>query len=95
MSDAVALRRWDDGGKLPDAEVPPLEHFVPYLDAALKWRSFAPCPISMELPLVTVSRRCCYLFTFGRGVGRDVHRTAATQLSMSVVGHQYSPVSFF
>ena len=36
MSDAVALRRWDDGGKLPDAEVPPLEHFVPYLDAALK-----------------------------------------------------------
>ncbi len=36
MSDAVALRRWDDGGKLPDAEVPPLEHYIPCLNDVLR-----------------------------------------------------------
>ncbi len=36
MSDAVALRRWDDGGKTSGAKVPPLEFFEPYLHAALE-----------------------------------------------------------
>lgn len=36
MSDAVALRRWDDGSKLPGAKMPPLEHYMPYLDTALE-----------------------------------------------------------
>ena len=36
MSDAVALRRWDDGGKIPGAEGPPLEFYEPHLHAALK-----------------------------------------------------------
>lgn len=34
--DALALRRWDDGGKLADAKVPSLEHFEPQVSAALK-----------------------------------------------------------
>ena len=34
--DAVALRRWDDGGKVAGAEVPTLEHYRSWVAAALK-----------------------------------------------------------
>ena len=30
---AVRVRRWDDAAKDPEAQVPPLEHFVPVLRA--------------------------------------------------------------
>ncbi len=33
--DAVRLRRWDDCGKVPDLVVPPIDHFVPHLQASL------------------------------------------------------------
>ncbi len=33
--DAVRLRRWDDLAKVPGQSTPPLEHFVPHLQAAL------------------------------------------------------------
>lgn len=33
---AVQLRRFDDLGKIPGMETPPLEHFRPYLEAGLK-----------------------------------------------------------
>jgi phosphonate degradation associated HDIG domain protein len=36
MSEAVDLRRWDDGAKSSGTEVPPLEFYEPYLHAALK-----------------------------------------------------------
>ena len=32
---AVALRRWDEAAKVPGLPTPPLEHFLPYLEAAL------------------------------------------------------------
>ncbi len=34
--DAVALRRWDDLAKIPDAETPPLAHFNPYVEQSMK-----------------------------------------------------------
>ncbi len=34
--DAVQLRRWDDEAKEPDAETPPLDHFLCYVEVALK-----------------------------------------------------------
>ncbi len=34
--EGVALRRWDDRAKSPDAKTPPFEHFVPYIEACLK-----------------------------------------------------------
>lgn len=34
--DAVALRRWDDLAKVPDAETPPLAHFIPYVEQSMK-----------------------------------------------------------
>ena len=34
--DAVKLRRWDEGAKIPNLETPPLEHFRPHLEASLK-----------------------------------------------------------
>jgi gamma-butyrobetaine dioxygenase len=36
MSEAVDLRRWDDGAKLPGTEVPPLAFYEPHLHAAFK-----------------------------------------------------------
>ncbi len=33
--DAVKLRRWDDLGKVPGLETPPLDHYMPYVQAAL------------------------------------------------------------
>lgn len=33
---AVAVRRWDDGAKVPDLVVPGLDHYRPCLEAALK-----------------------------------------------------------
>jgi phosphonate degradation associated HDIG domain protein len=33
--DAVMLRRWDEGAKVPHLETPPLEHFRPHLDASI------------------------------------------------------------
>jgi [1-hydroxy-2-(trimethylamino)ethyl]phosphonate dioxygenase len=35
---AVAVRRWDDAAKVPGLSVPGLEHYLPYLEAALSWR---------------------------------------------------------
>jgi phosphonate degradation associated HDIG domain protein len=35
-TDAVALRRWDEGAKVVGLETPPLEHFRPHLEAAIK-----------------------------------------------------------
>jgi gamma-butyrobetaine dioxygenase len=32
---ACRLRRWDDIGKEPDAEVPPLEHYRPLLESVV------------------------------------------------------------
>lgn len=34
--EGVLLRRWDDRAKLPDAETPPFEHFVGYLESCLR-----------------------------------------------------------
>lgn len=34
--DGVALRLWDDRAKSPDAQTPPFEHFVPYIEACVK-----------------------------------------------------------
>ena len=34
--EGVALRRWDDRAKSPDAQTPPFEHFVPYIEACVK-----------------------------------------------------------
>ena len=34
--DAVQLRRWDDEAKVPDATTPPLDHFLCYVEVALK-----------------------------------------------------------
>lgn len=34
-ADAVTLRRWDDAGKVPDDEVPPIEHYRPLIEAAV------------------------------------------------------------
>lgn len=34
--DAVRLRVWDDKGKDPDMETPPIEHFFPYIEKAMK-----------------------------------------------------------
>lgn len=34
--EAVALRRYDDAGKVAGLETPPLEHYRPYLEAALR-----------------------------------------------------------
>ena len=34
--DAVMVRRWDEGAKIPNLETPPLEHFRPHLEASLK-----------------------------------------------------------
>jgi [1-hydroxy-2-(trimethylamino)ethyl]phosphonate dioxygenase len=34
--DAVQLRRWDEMAKSPSAQTPPLEHFRPYVEAAVK-----------------------------------------------------------
>jgi [1-hydroxy-2-(trimethylamino)ethyl]phosphonate dioxygenase len=36
LAAAVQLRRFDDLGKVPGMETPPLEHFRPYLEAGLK-----------------------------------------------------------
>jgi phosphonate degradation associated HDIG domain protein len=33
---AVALRRWDDLAKIPDLDVPPLEHYRPRLERVLR-----------------------------------------------------------
>jgi phosphonate degradation associated HDIG domain protein len=33
---AIAVRRWDDGAKVPNLEVPGLEHYRPWLHAVLK-----------------------------------------------------------
>lgn len=33
---AVRLRRWDDGGKVPNLCLPPIEHFIPALQAGLR-----------------------------------------------------------
>jgi phosphonate degradation associated HDIG domain protein len=35
-ADAVELRRWDDRGKDPDHQTPPLGYFVKYLERSLK-----------------------------------------------------------
>jgi gamma-butyrobetaine dioxygenase len=32
---AIDLRRWDEAAKIPHQPTPPLEHFVPYLQASL------------------------------------------------------------
>ena len=34
--DAVMVRRWDEGAKVPHLDTPPLEHFRPHLEASLK-----------------------------------------------------------
>lgn len=34
--DAIRLRRWDEGAKVPNLETPPLEHFRPHLEACLR-----------------------------------------------------------
>lgn len=34
--DGVALRLWDDRAKSPDAQTPPFEHFVPYIETCMK-----------------------------------------------------------
>lgn len=34
--DAVKLRRWDEGAKIPHLETPPMEHFRQHLEASLK-----------------------------------------------------------
>jgi predicted HD phosphohydrolase len=34
--DAVMLRRWDEGAKVPRLETPSLEHFRPHIEASLK-----------------------------------------------------------
>ena len=34
-TDAVAVRRWDDGAKVPNMETPDFTHFITYLDTAL------------------------------------------------------------
>ncbi|MEX2618280.1 MAG: phosphonate degradation HD-domain oxygenase [Alphaproteobacteria bacterium] len=34
--DAVQLRRWDDEAKTPEAATPPLDHFLCYVEVALK-----------------------------------------------------------
>jgi phosphonate degradation associated HDIG domain protein len=33
--DAVMLRRWDEGAKIPNLETPPLEYFRPHLEASI------------------------------------------------------------
>ena len=33
---AVQLRRWDEAAKIPDLKVPRLEHYLPFLRAALR-----------------------------------------------------------
>lgn len=35
-AEGVALRRWDDRAKLPDAETPSFDHFVPFLEQSLR-----------------------------------------------------------
>ncbi|MEU4098412.1 hypothetical protein [Streptomyces sp. NPDC026673] len=35
-ADAVAVRRWDEEAKDPDAVTPPFEHFLPLLTALLR-----------------------------------------------------------
>ncbi len=35
FKDAVALRRWDDLAKVPELDVPPLDHYRPTLERAL------------------------------------------------------------
>jgi len=40
-ADAVRLRRWDDTAKSPDAQVPPLAHFMRHLEAAARDREAA------------------------------------------------------
>ena len=35
-AEGVALRRWDDRAKAPDASTPPFDHFRPYLEACVK-----------------------------------------------------------
>jgi predicted HD phosphohydrolase len=32
-ADALRLRRWDDRAKAPGQKTPPLEHFLPFLEA--------------------------------------------------------------
>lgn len=34
--EGVALRRWDDRAKSPDARTPGFDHFLPYIEAALR-----------------------------------------------------------
>ena len=34
--EAVQLRRWDDCGKVPDMSLPPIEYFIPALEASLR-----------------------------------------------------------
>lgn len=34
--EAVKLRQWDEAAKDPHAEIPPMEHFRPYIEAALR-----------------------------------------------------------
>lgn len=35
-ADAVALRQWDEGAKVPNLETPDFEHFRPHLEASLR-----------------------------------------------------------
>ncbi|MFF8729582.1 hypothetical protein ACF073_24265 [Streptomyces sp. NPDC015171] len=47
-ADAVAVRRWDDEAKHPDAATPPFEHFLPLLTGLLRgWPGGTghPCPV--------------------------------------------------
>ena len=37
--ESLKLRTWDDRGKERDEQTPPIEHFVPYMEACLRQES--------------------------------------------------------